>query len=204
MQYLQPAERLATWAIRRLSLRSTLPKGSQIAALICVKPCTIFGLRCMINTLFGMNPMRLRAASNCSLSSGVCSGGSGARRGVGLVRWSILSSWGMMGVVFGCNRRNRRASGFAADRAKRIEIPQRVKREARGKHRPSRIEQQIVGFERRDVLLIGRHRGNGVKEQYGPVGEAHHTQHRTCRSSVEMSVMCQKRTHPRSLGLPLK
>src|SRR6516162_7667508 len=59
MQYLQPAERLATCEIRRLSLRSTLPDGSQIAALICVKACTIFDLRCMISTLLGMNPHAL-------------------------------------------------------------------------------------------------------------------------------------------------
>lgn len=37
-------------------------------------------VRCMISTLLGMNPMRLRAASNCSFSSGACSGGSGVRR----------------------------------------------------------------------------------------------------------------------------
>src|SRR5262249_58616300 len=115
MQYLQPAERLATCAIRRLSLRSTLPNGSQIAALICVKACTILGLRCMISTLFGMNPMRLRAASNCSFSSGVCSGGNGARRGAGLVLWSILSSSRIDGRSrFASNRLGHRASGFAA------------------------------------------------------------------------------------------
>src|SRR5262252_4185164 len=99
MQYLQPAERLATCAIRRLSLRSTLLDGSQIAALICVKACTIFGLRCMISRLLGMNPMRLRAASNGSFSAGVCSGGSGARRGAGLVRWSIVSSRDLWGIA---------------------------------------------------------------------------------------------------------
>src|SRR5215475_15359268 len=92
MQYRQPAERLATWEISRLSLRSTLPSGSQSAALIWVKARTISGLRCMISTLLGTKPMRLRAASNCSFRSGACSGGSGVRWGAGLVRWSMDTS----------------------------------------------------------------------------------------------------------------
>src|SRR5262245_45686981 len=92
MQYRQPAERLATWEISRLSLRSTLPSGSQIAALIWVKARTISGLRCMISTLLGTKPMRLRAASNCCFRSGACSGGSGVRRGAGLVLWSMDTS----------------------------------------------------------------------------------------------------------------
>jgi len=64
----------ASGSVRPLS---TLPSGSPIEAVMAAKASAIFGFRCMIRMLFGTKPRFFRIASNCSFSSGECSGGSG-------------------------------------------------------------------------------------------------------------------------------
>src|SRR3954453_2856890 len=65
----------------RLKPRSTLLPGSQIARCISTNAATSRGLRCMVRTLFGTNPNVWTKESNCSFSSGACSGGNGSSRG---------------------------------------------------------------------------------------------------------------------------
>ena len=60
MQYWQPLARLAMWASSRLKPMSTVLPLSQMDAASWDSAATIFGLRCMIRTLFGTNPSERR------------------------------------------------------------------------------------------------------------------------------------------------
>ena len=66
MQYLQPAERLATCEISRFSLRSTLLSGAPDRSRHLREGRVSFGSRCMISMEFGTKPMRFCVASNCA------------------------------------------------------------------------------------------------------------------------------------------
>jgi hypothetical protein len=89
----QPEEEMLAYEISDEALETAAGTRSEKAGNYELWYCVALNLRPdPERMLFGTNPIRFRELSNCSLSSGVCSGGRGASRGAGLVRWSMVFS----------------------------------------------------------------------------------------------------------------